>query len=173
MRTMKFIFINGPSCAGKTTIINGLHDAKERYYYLCSDKLKWQISKYDSAIHFNDVRALSYGLAETLCRMEYNILCDSALYKEFRDKLKTLAEKHQYDFIEINLEADYDVLAARFAERLLRAKADPGNKVSNRSAERHRELYDIYMANRNPDAITFRTDKQTPQEIIDEIIKLM
>ena len=170
---MKFIMLNGYSCAGKSTVVKRLMAERERLYQLSYDSQKWLFSKYIPATHFDDVRAVMRTIAKGVCEMKYDIICDSALYRDPREKLFDIPRAHGYDIIEINLEANWEVLEKRFDERLASAAAHPERRISNTSKDRFKELYDIYEAEKNPSAITLHTDEQdidavfrTVQEII-------
>ena len=112
-------------------------------------------------------------MAEAVCGMNYNIICDSALHKENREVLLDIPRRHGYEIIEINLEAGYEVLVERFNERVEKANATPNAKISNTSIDRFKELYDIYQTNKNPNAVVFNTDKQSIEEVVGEIFKLI
>lgn len=112
------------------------------------------------------------AMTQALCEMKYDIICDSGLRREWREKLLGVPRANGYDVIEINLEADYKILEQRFDERVAKALATPGSKISNTSKERFKELYDIFEKEKNPSALTFRTDTQSAEEIAKSIIKL-
>ena len=102
--------INGCSCAGKSTIVKRIINEKELQCQLSFDSQKWLFSRYDRTVHFEDVRKVARSLAETLCAMEYTIVCDSALYRENRETLLEIPKKYGYDIVEINRESAYPVL---------------------------------------------------------------
>ena len=145
---------------------------KERYYQLSYDSLKWSFSQYRPDVHFDDVRALVRAVAESVCGMNYNIVCDSALYRDAREELLQIPKKHGYEVIEINLEADYEVLEERFDSRVKDAILNPEKRISNTSKDRFKELYDIYNAEKNPLALTLRTDRETVEGITEKIVTL-
>jgi predicted kinase len=148
-------------------------EEKERYYKLSYDAQKWLFSKYDRNTQFEDVRTIQRALAETVCKLNYNILCDSALHRENREKLLAIARNHGYEILEINLEAEYEVLATRFDERVKKALAENSKTIANTSKERHRELYDIYQQEKNNTAIVFRTDTLNQEEVTNAILQLL
>ncbi len=170
---MKFIMLNGPSCVGKSTTVNRIMDEKEKYYKLSYDTQKWLFSKYDRNIHFEDVKAVQRALAETVCGLHYNIICDSALHRETREKLLNIARKYEYEVIEINLEADYEILAVRFDERVKDALQKKSKTISNTSKERFKELYDIYQREKNSSATVFWTDQQNEEKVANSILQLL
>jgi predicted kinase len=170
---MKFIMLNGSSCSGKSTLVQKILENKENYYQLSYDSLKWSFSQYKPNTHFNDVRKLVRAVAESICEMKYNIVCDSALHQETRDALLRIPKEHGYEIIEINLEADYEILAQRFDERVDAALAKQSKRISNTSKERFKEIYDIYQSEKNPSAITFRTDTETIESVTEKVLMLV
>lgn len=76
------------------------------------------------------------------------------------------------EVIEINLEADYDVLLRRFDERVAYALTNPESRISNISKERFKELYDTYEQEKNLQAATIRTDILSPEEVIERVKNL-
>ena len=171
---MNFIILNGSSCSGKSTIVKNILEKSDRLFYLSFDRIKWLFSKYSSVDHGDDVGEVLLSVANKICEMKYGVICDSGLHKSWRDKLINIVTLHNYKIIEINLEADYEVLAQRFDERVAKALATPekDRRISNISVERFKELYDIFQKEKNPSAITFRTDTQSDEEIAENIIKL-
>ncbi len=169
---MKFIILNGGSCSGKSTIAKNILKQRDRLFYLSYDAVKWSFSKYSPDEHFDDVHAVMLSMAQVLCEMKYDIITDSGLWIEWREKLLGVPRSHGYDIIEINLDAEYETLAKRFDERVEKALASPEKRISNISKDRFKELYDIFQKEKNPSAITFRTDAQSIEEISESIMKL-
>lgn len=169
---MKFIMLNGSSCSGKSTLVQKILESRERYYQLSYDSLKWSFSQYKPDTHFDDIRKLVQAVAESVCEMKYNIVCDSALHKETRDNLLMIPKKYEYEIIEINLEADYQILEKRFDERVAAALAKQNKRISNTSKERFKELYGIYQNEKNHSAITFRTDTETIESVTEKVLSL-
>lgn len=167
---MKIVIINGSSCSGKSTIVENVMEQEERLFHLSYDRLKWLFSKYSSSEQYKDVWEVVLAVAETVFEMRYHVIADSVLYKKHRQKIIELAKRNGYEVLEINLEADYAGLSRRFDERVASAMADPKRKISNISEERFKELYDIFQSEKNPRALTFRTDTQGVEEISAVII---
>jgi predicted kinase len=165
--------INGPSCSGKSTIVKRIITEKEKFYQLSYDGQKWFFSKYDRDTHFKDVRSIVLALAKTVCQMKYNIVCDSALYRDHRQTLLRIPKKYGYEIIEINLEADYDIVVGRFDKRVADTLLNSNARVSNRSKIRFKELYDIYQAEKNPLAKSFRIDGKHDDEVAESILRMI
>lgn len=167
---MKLIFLNGSSCAGKSTTVKNIMAKKDKLYQLSYDSQKWQFSQYTREKYSKDVFTLVREILKAVCAMRYQIIADCGLWKEDRESLIAIAKEHGYEVIEINLEAPYDVLAKRFDERVANALAKPGSRIANTSTERFKEIYDIYEAEKNPNALTLFTDKEENEKIIEKIL---
>lgn len=143
----------------------------EGLFHLSYDSLKWFFSDYVVAKvkYTPDVHAILHAVAETILSLGYTIICDSVLLRENREKIISRARNHGYDIIEINIEANYDILEARFKERVERTKSQQSTRIANTSLDRFKELYEIYINEKNPHAIIFHSDILTPEEIIEEV----
>ena len=170
---MKLVILSGGSCSGRTTVIENIMKKKENFFQLSYDSLKWLFSKYQSGKYYEDIQRLLLSTADTMFKMKYNVLSDSTRYRESRQKLIELAKKHRYEIVEINLEADYEILLKRFNKRIAKVSLNPERKTANFSEKRFRELFDIFQKNKNPSAITFRTDMQSEKEVSESIMKLL
>jgi len=172
---MKLIILNGASCSGKSTIVKNIMKERDNLFYLHYDSLKWSFSKYTSGKYYQDISKIVLSVADTVFDMGYDVISDSSLYKESRDKLISLANKYDYQIIEINLEAEKDVLLKRFDERVKSALAIPekDRRIANTSVDRFKELIDIFNKEKNPSALTFKTDIQTIDEITESVMSLL
>jgi len=170
---MKFISIRGSSCSGKISVIKAVMKQREHLFHLSYDSLKWQFSRYSREEHYKDVQTLMFSVATAVCDMGYDIISETGLYKEWRETVFALVQARGYEIIEIELEADYDVLEKRFDERVAAKLANSEMKISNLSKERFREIYDISQNEKGDTAAVFRTDRQSSEEIAESILKLI
>jgi len=170
---MKFVLLNGASCSGKSTILKEVLKQKNRLFHLSYDATKWMFSGYAPATHVEDVQKVLVSIATTVFELDYDVVTDSVISKEWREDLIQLARRHGYEIVEVNLEADYEVLAKRFEERIEGASKDPERKISNRSKERFKEIFDTFEREKNPSATTFRTDVQSVEEISEGVSQLL
>ncbi|MFA6073609.1 MAG: AAA family ATPase [Candidatus Woesearchaeota archaeon] len=170
---MKLVLLNGSSCAGKSSTIKALMKERKQLFLLSYDSIKWFFSHYQADKHQEDVQRVFLAVANSVFKMKYDIVCDSNITKIHRSELVNMALSQGYKILEVNLEADYDVLSKRFDARVANALADPNSKISNISKERFKELYDLFHKEKNPDAHTFKSDKLTPEEIAKEILRLI
>ncbi len=148
--------------------------SKENLFHLHYDSLKWFFSNYSKDKQYKDVQRIIFAIANEVFDMKYDIISDSSLNRDFRNQLIDLAKNNNYEVIEINLEADFNILLKRFNERVESAIKVPekDRRISNLSVDRFKELYDIYNKEKNPDAIIFRADKESPEEIAEKINKM-
>lgn len=168
---MQLFVINGSSCSGKSTVVNGLMERHKGLFKLSADSLKWSFSDYltAKAQYKKAVDAIVLAVADTVFSLGYTVICDSSLYREQREKIISKAREYDYDIIEINLEADYDLLETRFKNRVESAKAQKSQTIANTSLERFKELYALYNEEKNSNAKTYRSDIQTPEKIVTEV----
>ncbi|MFA6502816.1 MAG: AAA family ATPase [Candidatus Paceibacterota bacterium] len=170
---MKFISINGSTCAGKTSLIKEVMKHRDHLFKLSYDTVKRSISDYSPEKHFGDVHTIMLAMEEALCKMQYDIISDSGLRQEWREKFLHVPRAYGYDIVEINLECDYDLLAKRFDERVARALANPDTlQPTNLSKDRFKELHDMFQTGKNPRALTFRTDEQSTEAIAESVLQL-
>ncbi|MEI7451705.1 MAG: AAA family ATPase [Candidatus Falkowbacteria bacterium] len=170
---MKLIILNGSTCSGKSTIIKNILKKRDHLFHLSYDSLKWSFSNYKPDTHFNDVRIIVLAVAAAVFKMGYDVISDSTLSRESREKLKNLAIEAGYEILEVNLEADFELLSERFDARVASALLNPERRISNLSKDRFVELYNTFNQEKNASALVFRTDMQSEEEISDSIIKLL
>lgn len=172
---MQLIQINGCSCSGKSTTVKGVLNQRGGLFHLSQDTLKWSFSDYakEKEKYRKDVDDITLAVAEIVFSKKYPMLCDSSLFREQREKLISLAKDHGYEIVEINIEAEYPILQARFEQRVEDALAKQSTRISNTSLDRFKELYEIYNAEKNPDAIVYRSDIMTPEDIISSVLTLI
>lgn len=170
---MKLIVLNGASCSGKSTIIKNIMKQRERLFHLSYDTLKWSFSFYQPQENYEDAQRLVLAVADAVFKMKYDVISDASLRVDTRKKIIALALQEGYEVLEINLEADFAVLASRFKERVASALANPERRISNISQDRFQELVNIFEQEKTPTALTFRTDIQSLEEITANIIKLL
>ena len=164
---MKLVILSGAVCAGKTTVVRELMKKTERYFHLSYDSLKWQFSQYSSGKYRKEILALRLAMLRSLCEMKYNVITEST-HASTRQAHIDIVREHGYEVLEINLEADYDVLLRRCEER--NAVVELKKVVSRK---RFDEVFRLYESEKNVSALTFRTDSQSIQEILESILKLL
>ena len=170
---MKFVIISGGSCSGKTTIIKSVMKEKENYFHLDYDTVKWQFSKYVSGKYYEDIHDILITVLNIVCIQGHNVISSGAYHRVSREKMIAVAKTHGYEIVEINLEAEWNILSERFDERIVRALANPEKRIANTSKERFKELYTMYQNEKSSSAIVFRTDTQSIEEVSESVLKLL
>jgi len=172
---MKLIILNGSSCSGKSTIIKNIMAEKSHCFHINRDSIKWSFSKYQYDKDHENVQKILLAIADTVFKIGYNTILDFAIYKKYRQEFIDLAKEYNYELLEINLEADYEILLKRFNERIksvsLVQKKD--RIISNTSVDRFKEIFDIFNKEKNPLALTIRTDTQNVENVSKSIMKFL
>ena len=169
---MKLLILNGGSCSGKSSVIKYIMKKRENLFHLGYDSLKWSFSNYTPDKYYKDVQKIVLAVASTVFKMNYDVISDSTLYNSSRKELINLGTLVGYQILEVNLEASHEVLIKRFDERVVSALATPERIISNLSKDRFQELLDIFEREKNPQAISIRTDSQSIEDVAESIIKL-
>jgi len=169
---MKLLILNGGSCSGKSSVIKYIMKKREHLFHLSYDSLKWSFSNYTPDKYYQDVQKIVLAVASTVFKIKYDVVSDSTLYDKSRKELINLATLAGYQILEVNLEASTEVLIKRFDERAASALATPERRISNLSKDRFQELLDIFEREKNPQAISIRTDSQSIEDVAESILKL-
>jgi predicted kinase len=169
---MKLLILNGASCSGKSSVIKYIMKKRDPLFHLGYDSFKWSFSNYNQDKNYQDVQKIVLTVASTVFKMGYDVVSDSALYSKSREELINLATLAGYQIVLVNLEAKPEVLAKRFDERVASALATPERRISNLSQDRFQELREIFEKEKDPQAISIRTDNQSIEEVAESILKL-
>jgi len=170
---MKLVLINGPSCAGKSTAVDSVMKNKENYFRLSYDSIKWSFSNYVAFKYSDEIYNLMLIIMNEMCRVKFDIICDSVIFKEHRQELTEVAEKYGYKIVSINLEANYDIVLTRYEQRKKEIAENLHKEPTHTSLEKFKELFDRYHNEKDPDAVTFDTGKQTQEEVSTEVLALL
>ena len=142
----KFILIlNGPACAGKTSVTRYFKSKYKNIFTPRGDKLKWLISDYDrtNLHHKEQIVKMTFDLIQSAIKGGFSIVYDWSLTDTQRIKCKKLAKHYGLVFIEVNIEANFDVISCRFDERIEASKK--GAKISLVDPLVMKERYDDYF----------------------------
>ena len=156
--------------AGKSTLAK-LFLNEENTIRISSDVVKWLIGGYDATN--NEHRALkeemAYSLAETGVKNSLSLIVDGG-HNKYRKKLRELADKYNYHYLSINLEAPKEILEKRFQERVISGKKNDSQKISVTTKEGFDSRHEWYLKeNRDLDGMVFDTTKNTPEEIFKKV----
>ncbi len=152
-------------------IVRELLKIKENAFYLSYDNVKRNFSQYSPHNDKEKVFELLFYAASFIFTKNYDVVTDSLIWKDEREKIISLAHEAGYEIVEINLEADEFIFRKRFEERLVRS-ATSAVKPTNLSVNRWKELFDIYNADKNKQAFTFHTDVLSEEELVKKVFEL-
>lgn len=161
-------------CAGKSSITK-VFLQKENIFRGSSDSIKWLISNYSSSNkeHKEIIKKISFSMIESALDSGLSVVVDGG-FGEFRNKYKELALKYNLIYLSVNIEAPLEILEQRFLERVESAKRDQTKKISVSTLEGFRSKYRWYLEeNKDSEATTFDSSKQTAEEISLSIEKLI
>jgi thymidylate kinase len=161
----KLIIINGPSCAGKSTIIDELFLYKRDLFWLKYDAIKRFFVDYEPTCDKEKVQELVTIIGRDRISRDEDILLENYL-----SSIVDFARENSYDIFEFDIEAPYPILLQRFQERVANIKT--GVKI-NTSEERHREIYDAYILNSRESTLTFDTSILSKEEIVKKILEMV
>ncbi|MDA3836486.1 MAG: hypothetical protein PF542_02585 [Nanoarchaeota archaeon] len=168
----KFILIlNGPSCAGKTTVRREFTSKYGRIFAPKGDVIKWMISDYEGSKDRAKVVNMVGGLIEGAIKEGFSVVHDWSITDIQRVELKSLAVKYKLAFIEVNIEADFETISDRFDVRIEEARN--GAKISMTDPFVMRGFYDEYMKSKDNSLPTFDSRKDSAEQIVKKIISLI
>lgn len=165
----KIIVINGPSCAGKSTIIDKIFETKRDIFWLKFDAIKRFFIDYDSSSDKQKVTALFVVIGKDRIDKDEDILLeDHNVVSDYKNtEVLDYAKENKYVVFEYNIEAPYEILLSRF--RLRASNLRSGIKI-NLSEEKHKNMYNKYLEYKNLNIKTFDTSLQSAEEISKEIL---
>ncbi|MFA4931184.1 MAG: AAA family ATPase [Patescibacteria group bacterium] len=163
------LILNGPYCAGKSSVAQYLLDNYDGIFRAWRDRIKWMIAGYQAERDGKITAEMTMALIDVALSHGLSVVQDQAITLGWEGKYQLMAKKYETKLIEVNIEASYEVLEKRFAERVAAAKV--GAKISMTDPEKMREQYFYYQKHKNNDNLTYFSDQKTPVEIAEEIIK--
>ena len=170
MKEKKMIIVNGPSCVGKSTIIDLLFKVKVDIFWLKYDAIKRLFIDYSYPKDFDKIMKLLTLIGKDRIDNEDDILIEGPLYRFAFENIFEYAKHKGYIFYEFNLEAPVEVLIKRFENRVRL----PINGIKiNTSIDRYLEIIDSYEKFKNKDAKTFNTSIMSAKAISDDMLAIL
>jgi predicted kinase len=160
------LLVNGPSCGGKSTVIDILFDKYSDLFKAKSDAIKWLISGYQASVQRHIVHEMTFQAAWVALSNGLSVLKEGAMFEP--EKYLQLAESLKLPVFVANVEAPWEVLIARFEERL-KAREDGTRKMANIDPGRFKEIYDSYHSSKMPSTLQFDSSRQLPEEVAETI----
>ncbi len=169
LREKQFLLvINGPSCGGKSTVVDLFVGEYGNIFQAKSDTIKWLISDYTALLHRDIVHEMTLGAMMVALKNGLSVIKEGASYNA--EKYAMLAKEFNVDFFAVNIEAPWEIILERFAQRLEQKKTGV-KKIANTDPVRLRELYEMYLTSKDISPLTFDSSKQSAEEIRDAIIE--
>lgn len=165
------LFLDGPSCSGKSTVEAELGRRMPGTYTVAFDKLKWQLAGYDRDRDRETVKELLVGFFEVVCARGLPIILQVSMRtKEEFDAYARIAESHGYRIVSVRLTAPTETLLERFRARI--ANAGPNAKISVRDEPTF--LSNVERPAYCPaDTMVFDTTQRSAADVADQIVPLL
>ena len=170
----KFILvIYGPSCGGKSSVIELLISKHENLFRVSQDKIKWLISRYDKNKHTEIVYNFLVNLGKDAVSKKFSLVVEGGNVAKNKGKdFRLIAKKNKMNFFEVNIEAPFDIAKERFKERVKSAKLRK-TKLSNKTLRGFKELYNLHEENINKKMPTFDSSVLSVKKIVKKIEKII
>ncbi len=162
-----FLIINGPSCAGKSSVSDILTETYGNIYKGKSDAIKWLISDYTPDTHRGIVHLMTLETIRVALTQGLSAIKEGALWET--EKYTEIAKSLDIPLFIANIEAPWEVLLSRFEARVETKRQGADKKIANTSPTRFKELYDMYHAAKMTTDMAYDSSKQTSQEIAEQI----
>jgi len=111
------------------------------------DKIKWMISDYDPYEHKEIAGERVHLLVNFAIKKGFSIVQDWGITPSQRRKYKIISKKYGIPFLEVNIEASFEVICERFSERIESVKKDA--KISLTNPKIMKERYEEYFKTKN------------------------
>lgn len=160
------LILNGPMCSGKSTITK-LFLQKENIFRGSFDNTKWLISNYspDNQHHREIAKKITLSAIESAMDSGLSVVVDGG-FGDYRDTYKELAQKFNFHYVSINIEAPINVLEQRFLDRVESAQQNESKTISVTTLDGFHSRYNWYLEqNKDNEAITFDSSILTPEQI--------
>ena len=166
MNKGRIIFLNGVTSSGKTSIVDALQEYQEPFFYVVANDLFEQMIgdrflQEDYWKHLSRVILLMYHTAKLFSDMGHDVLIDGILVERpeitphYQQMMDILADNPLHI---VEVACPLDVCRARNIVR--------GDRYENQSAEQA-----AIMARNIRYAMTVHTDKNTPEECAEAIVR--
>ena len=167
------LILNGPVCAGKTSVARYFYSKYKNIFTARGDKIKWMISDYDrlNLNYKENIVEMVSTLIQSAIKCGFSIVHDWSITNKQRIKYKKLAKQYGLIFMEVNIESDFCTISKRFDERIVAAKK--GAKISLTDPKIMKKRYEDYFNLKKEDLPTFDSGKLSPEEISKKIISLI
>lgn len=172
----KFILlVYGSLCTGKSTTIKIIQNKHREIFHGSMDNIKWFISDYSSEKYarLGVVNKILLAMNSQAVKERMSIIVEgNAGLMLMRDQYLKLAKEHNFNFIQVNIEAPYDVLLQRLKNRVLYSLKE-NIKISVTEEDQMRKRYEDYFKYKINEIPTFYSHKDSANEIAEKIEKIL
>lgn len=175
MQKKFLIAVYGPMCAGKSTISKMLASEFPGVFHISYDKIKWFITDYSAEKYSGKgiVSRLLSTLVTQVATEGFSIIIEGDLNLMRNHQIyEKIAKENGMNFIQINIEAPFEVVGERFEERL-RISKEQNIKVSITTEEGMRTRFEVYQKEKHTELPTYDSSKMTPDEIVSNVKGLL
>ncbi len=162
------LLINGPVCAGKSSLTTTFLKNNTDVFCASFDSIKKNFSQYTDEKYGDIVLDLFYISATKALDNNMSIVVEPKQEKlnEYREFFENKAKEKGYTFHEINIEASKETMLQRLKKRV-----EEGKSVNVHTPEDHQIRYDLYIKNRKNDAPKYNTDNLSTEELYIRVAK--
>ncbi len=169
------LIIQGPMCSGKSSVAKILISKYPELFHASGDNIKWFISDYSAEKYSGKgiITRLLSSLVSQAVLESLSVLIEGNVGLQKDVKIfSDIAEKNEFNFIQVNIEAPYNVLLDRFNKRVEDALEKKTN-ISVKTEENMKKRYEGYQEFKDKTLPTFDSSKMSPEKIADEIQSLI
>jgi predicted kinase len=160
------IAIYGPAGAGKTTLVDLLHDELSYTAHIGVDHIKRFISEFrDIPAHQEVSRKVIYAMTAGYLKNGINVICEQGMSRLDLETLEGIAKDAGAKFLAYRLDASQDVADERASKRQAAAGKAP---VSKEEADK---LFRAHQENDYPHARILDSETMSTQQMADEVLK--
>jgi len=176
---MKFIMINGPGGAGKTTLAKKLHKNKELSVLVLNYLIRRMINGFKEnrdksrEIMFN----LTYGIVEQALESGIDVIVDQKTHDDFSgnsiiDRYVSLAEQKGATTYEIILTVDKENAMERIRQRGFSEGGILNEENLEENVNDFLKKMNDFMASRD-NAIIVNTSNMTEEEVLEKVLEII
>jgi len=169
------LVLHGPPDAGQSWVAGALLQGKANRFHVSTNKIKFLISDYSAET--TDREALNriiFAAGEAARREGLSLVVDGslAIQRSWWSSYAVLAEETGAKFVQVNLEADREILLDRFKRRVANSRAK-GVKISISEETDFQKRYDEYLSLKDGGLPTFDSHRETTDKIAEHIGQLI
>lgn len=168
MSRRNLILLFGPMCSGKTTLINNYQKEIPEVFHASMDNIKWFVSDYSTKKYSETgiVNRILFAMNTQAALENLSVIVEGSVgLLMFREKYKELAKKNNMRLIQINIDASYGTIRARFFDRVEDAKKN-NTRISIDREQFLKKRFKQYNQLRNKNFPALDSSKLSSKEML-------